>query len=105
MMKRLAVVLLLVSAVTVFAQPATIDETAKFLAGIPVSGPLAPLMQTPGWQQHSSAMEDAWFKKTRRQIEPISAWMQSNAPQAYNWSGTVYYMFSGPDALYANVFY
>ncbi|MFL6543407.1 MAG: hypothetical protein ACJ8I9_09575 [Chthoniobacterales bacterium] len=104
MLKRLAI-FLFASALSGFAQPATIDETAKLLAGIPVSGPLAPLMQTPGWQEHASAMEDAWAKKTRRQIEPISAWMQNNAPQAYNWNGTVYYMFSGPDALYANVFF
>lgn len=104
-MKSLAVTLFSAIATYVFAQPATVDETAKFLAGIPVNGPLAPLMQAPGWQEHSSAMEEAWARKTRLQIEPISAWMQTNAPDAYNWAGTVYYMFSGPDALYANIFF
>ena len=46
MLKRLAI-FLFASALSGFAQPATIDETAKLLAGIPVSGPLAPLMHIP----------------------------------------------------------
>lgn len=104
-MKSLAVTFLVASAIAAAAQPASVDETAKFLAGIPVNGVLAPLMQAPGWQEHASAMDDAWNRKTRRQIEPISAWMDTNAPDAYNATGTMYYMFSGPDALYANIFF
>ena len=44
-----------------FAQsaPPTIDETARFLAGLPVEGPLAPLTQTPAWQEHARAMNEA----------------------------------------------
>lgn len=104
-MNYLALAVSLALTTAAFAQPATVDETAKFLAGIPVNGALAPLMDAPGWQEHSSAMEDAWMRKARLQIEPISAWMQTNAPDAYNWDGTMYYMFSGPDALYANIFF
>ncbi|MFL6585159.1 MAG: hypothetical protein ACJ8KU_11660 [Chthoniobacterales bacterium] len=103
-MKRLAATFLLTIATSAFAQPGTVDETAKFLAGMPVNGALTPLMQAPGWQEHATAMDDAWDKKARRQIAPISAWMQTNASDAYNWTGPMYYMFSGPDSLYANIF-
>jgi hypothetical protein len=106
-MKRHALIaLLLATAASAFAQQgASIDETARFLAGMPVNGALAPLMENPAWQEHAAAMDDAWAKKLRRQVGPISAWMQGNAPDYYNSSDTVYYMFSGPDVLYANIFF
>lgn len=106
-MKRHALIfLLLATAASASAQQgATIDETARFLAGMPVNGALAPLMETPAWQEHAAAMDDAWAKKLRRQVGPISAWMQANAPDYFNSSDTCYYMFSGPDILYANIFF
>jgi hypothetical protein len=104
-MKRLTFVLFFAFGVAAFAQPATVDETAKFLAGVPVNGALTAAMEAPGWQEHATAMDEAWNRKSRLQISPISDWMQTNAPDAYNATGTMYYMFSGPDALYANVFF
>ncbi|MDQ6808404.1 MAG: hypothetical protein M3Z64_03110 [Verrucomicrobiota bacterium] len=84
---------------------ATLDDTAKVLAGMPVAGPLEPLTHDGGWQEHATAMDDAWAKKQRRQIGPISEWMQQNAEQYYRSTSTMYYMFSGPDFLYANIFF
>ena len=103
---RLLVALLFCSAASVFAQvQVTVDETARFLAGLPVNGPLAPLMQTPGWQQHAREMDEAWTKKMSQQILPIRDWMFANANQYYTSTGPMFYMFGGPDVLYANVFY
>ncbi len=106
-MKRYLTIALLFAgfSAAAFAQGPTIDETARFLAGMPVGGPLEPLTHDPAWQEHAAAMDDAWSKKQTRQIGPISAWMQTNAPDWYNRTGTMYYMFSGPDFLYANIFF
>ena len=95
-----------VSPVRTFAQnPATLDETAHFLAGMPVTGALEPLTHDPAWQQHAQAMNDAWKRKEQQQIWPIRQWMQANAPQYHRSNDTVFYMFSGPDFLYASIFF
>ncbi|MGZ4983162.1 MAG: hypothetical protein ACXV9Q_03615 [Chthoniobacterales bacterium] len=85
--------------------PPTLDETARFLAGMPVDGPLAPLMQTPAWQEHARAMDEAWAKKQALQIGPIHDWMSINAQEFFRSTDTMYYMFAGPDFLYANTFF
>src|SRR6266699_5246850 len=89
-----------------FAQNApTLDETAHFLAGMPVTGVLEPLTHTPDWQEHAQAMNDAWTRKEQQQIWPIRQWMQANAPQYHRSTDTVFYMFSGPDFLYGSIFF
>ena len=94
------------TAASAFAQvPVTVDETARFLAGLPVEGPLAPLMQSPAWQQHTREMDEAWMKKQSQQILPIREWMWTNAEPHFRSTGTMYYMFAGPDILYANTFF
>jgi hypothetical protein len=105
-MKLRALIIFLATAVSASAQEApTVDDTARFLAGLPVNGPLQPLTETQAWQEHATAMDDAWTKKQKLQIAPITAWMQANAPEFYASSNTMYYMFSGPDFLYANIFF
>jgi hypothetical protein len=94
-----------VSASALAQQNATIDETARFLAGMPVTGALQPLTLDPEWQNHARAMEEAWAKKQRRQIIPIRQWMITNANGYYRSRDTMFYMFSGPDFLYANIFF
>jgi hypothetical protein len=105
-MKRFLIFLLMaLSAGTVFAQRATLDDTARFLAGIPVNGPLAPLTKDPVWLDHARHLDSAWTKKDFHQIRPIRAWMLANAPEYYAGTDPVYYMFGGPDFLYANLFF
>lgn len=105
-MKRFLPLLLIIFAATpLLAQRATIDDTARFLAGIPVKGPLEPLTHDPGWLDHARNLDSAWFKKDYFQIRPIRAWMLANAPGPYSNTDTVYYMFGGPDFLYANLFF
>ena len=97
---------LLLTAASAFAQyPVTVDETARFLAGMPVNGALALLMDTPGWQQHAREMDEAWAKKHSQQVLPIRDWMWRNAEPYIRSTGTMYYMFGGPDFLYANTFF
>jgi hypothetical protein len=72
---------------------------------MPVIGPLASFTQSPGWQGHAAAMDKAWKTKEYFQLGPIATWMSSHASEYYHYSGTMYYMFSGPDFLYANAFF
>ena len=105
-MKLRLLVPLLCSAASVFAQyPAGVDETARFLAGMPVHGALAPAMELPAWQQHAREMDEAWAKKQTQQIIPIRDWMWTHAEPSFRSTDTMYYMFGGPDFLYANIFF
>jgi hypothetical protein len=88
-----------------YAQQASLDDTARLLAGLPVNGPLAGFTQDQRWQGHAAAMDRAWKTKEFFQLGPIATWMNSHAPECYRYSGTMYYMFSGPDFLYAYAFF
>src|SRR5256885_9236666 len=83
----------------------SIDETAHLLAGMPVSGALASFTQNSGWQGHAAAMDKAWKTKEYFQLGPTASWMSSHAGEYYRSTGTMYYMFSGPDFLYAYTFF
>jgi hypothetical protein len=105
-MKRQGFVLWLLLAASAFAQQGpTLDDSARFLAGLPVKGALEPLTQTEVWRNHATALDEAWMKKEYFQLGPIRAWMAANASEYYNSSNTMYYMFSGPDFLYAHAFF
>jgi hypothetical protein len=99
-----AVAVLLTGVAAVQAQTATVDDTAKFLAGMTPSAdsPLMPLTQEPAWQRHAKFFDNAFGQLEQRQISRVRAWADNNlaAPKP-----TMFYMFSGPDFLYANAFY
>jgi len=86
------------------AQTASADDTARFLAGMPPSSasPLAPLTQDPAWQQHARYFNSAFGDLDKNQFAKIRAW--SNAKLTAP-SPVLFYMFSGPDFLYANAFF
>jgi hypothetical protein len=99
-----AVMLLAATALARAADTATADDTARFLAGMPPSAdsPLTPLTQDPSWQRHARFFDTAFGQLEQRQLSKIRTWTDANlaAPQP-----TMFYMFSGPDFLYADVFY
>jgi hypothetical protein len=105
-MKRITLLFLLAFVTgNLFAQRATLNDTARFLAGIPVDGPLAHLTQNTAWIDHARNLDTAWKKKDHFQVRPIREWMLANASDSYTSTNTMYYMFGGPDFLYANLFY
>lgn len=83
----------------------SIDDTAHFLAGLPVKGRLESLTQNTAWQGHAAEMDKAWKTKETFQLGPIASWMSSHAGDYYRSSNTMYYMFGGPDFLYAYTFF
>src|SRR5438132_818846 len=80
---------------------ADVNETAHLLAGMPVTGALTSFTQNSGWQAHAAAMDKAWKTKGYSQLGPSASWMSVHAGEYYSSSGTMYYMFTGPDVLYA----
>jgi hypothetical protein len=100
----LAAAVLVAAASGLHAQTATVDDTAKFLAGMVPSAdsPLMPLTQEAAWQRHAKFFDSAFEKLEQRQLSRIRAWADTNlaAPKP-----TMFYMFSGPDFLYANAFH
>ncbi len=86
------------------ANTVSVDDTARFLAGMPPSAdsPLTPLTKDPSWQHHARFFDAAFGQLEQRQLSKIRSWAETNlaAPRP-----TMYYMFSGPDFLYADAFY
>jgi hypothetical protein len=83
--------------------PASADDTARFLAGmsLPDNSPLAPLADR-NWQQHVRSMDQAFASVDQRQLSKARAWSAVNLPSP---QPTLYYLFSGPDFLYADSFF
>jgi hypothetical protein len=86
------------------ADTVSADDTARFLAGMLPSAdsPLMPLTKDPAWQRHAKFFDTAFAQLEQRQLSKIRTWADANlaAPRP-----TMFYMFSGPDFLYANAFY
>jgi len=103
-MAALAASLILAAAVDARAADATADDTARFLAGMLPSAdsPLMPLTRDPAWQHHAKFLDSAFAQLEARQLSRVRAWADTNlaAPKP-----TMFYMFSGPDFLYADAFY
>jgi hypothetical protein len=99
-----AATLLLVAAAPVHGADApSANDTARFLAGLPpaADSPLAPLTKDKTWQEHAKAF-DASFERAEHNIGRVRAWSRANLNTA---RPTMFYMFSGPDFIYANAFY
>jgi hypothetical protein len=96
--------LLAVTSAAAAADTVTVDDTARFLAGLQPSegSPLTALTKDPSWQHHARFFDNAFAQLEQRQLSKVRAWADTNlaAPKP-----TMFYFFSGPDFLYANAFY
>jgi hypothetical protein len=111
-MLRTAVIALLASATLLVAehsaiaqaQSASADDTARILAGMPPSSgsPLAALTQDPAWQQHARRFDSVFGNLDKNQFSKIRAWSSAKLTSP---SPVLFYMFSGPDFLYADAFF
>jgi hypothetical protein len=105
-MKRLFLLVFLASCARALAIDPMADATAKFLAGLPVAGtPLENFSSDPTWTQHAAEFDRAWTRLEQLQLSKIRAWAPQYLGAAYQDAGTMFYMFSGPDFLYANAFF
>jgi hypothetical protein len=86
------------------AETASPNDTARFLAGMPpaAESPLTPLTRDGSWQHHARSFDAAFGRLEHGQLARIRDWSSKNVTAA---PPTVFYMFSGPDFLYADAFY
>jgi hypothetical protein len=99
-----AAALVFVTAPAARAVDISANDTARFLAGMPpaADSPVAALTKDRAWQYHASAFDHGFEHLEHRQLARIRAWSASNVSTP---RPTMFYMFSGPDFLYANAFF
>lgn len=83
------------------------NDQARFIAGLSVTGtPLESLAAASGaWREHAADFDKAWAELKKRQLDPIDAWADSQLGNNPGATDPLYYMFSGPDFLYAHAFF
>ena len=84
---------------------ATADTTAKFLAGMVVPAAPADSIGESPWAAHSRELDQAWKRTEEKQLPAIANWAPAFLGGAHSEPGTMFYMFSGPDFLYAHAFF
>jgi hypothetical protein len=87
------------------AEPdASFNDTARFIAGLPPSAgsPLNAYTNDAFWKQYVHSFDEAWGGLDRRQLTRIRSLVSRdfNNPQP-----VLFYLFSGPDFLYADAFF
>jgi hypothetical protein len=87
-----------------FAETATADDTARFLAGLrpSSSSPLAALTKDPAWVSHARNFDSLFALEENAHLSKIREFSEKYLTTKHD---TVLYMFSGPDFLYATSFF
>jgi hypothetical protein len=80
----------------------TLDDQARFLAGLPVSAgsPLAAWQATKDYRDHVALMNSEW-KKLSDRLDRATAWQQAELAPRIQGSRNLIYFFGGPDAVHA----
>ena len=80
------------------------NDVARYFAGMPISAdlPIAKYTRDAAWQQHAHSFDSAWKELEQRQLSKVRAWSEAHLKDR---QPTLFYMFSGPDFLYADSFF
>ncbi len=99
-----ASILSLVTGAAYAADGQAADDIAHFIAGMPPSAnsPLSSLTADAEWKRHAAFFGSSWKEFEERQLSKVRAWSAENVKQS---QPVLYYMFSGPDFLYADAFF
>jgi len=87
-----------------YSATATADDTARFLAGLQPSpnSSLAALTKDPAWISHARYFDSLFAREENTHLSKIREFSQKYLTEKH---GTMLYMFSGPDFLYATSFF
>lgn len=95
------------SSVSIPVASAAINDTARFLAGMPAiagNDAFGSLRNSAAWKNHALRMDALWRDFEWRHGRPISQWADAEIGDLRS-SPAVFYPFSGPDFLFANLFF
>src|SRR5215469_6322551 len=83
------------------------DDVARFLAGLPAKtgSPFSELEGQPEWVLHRRALDEAWDHIQNTSLPRMQAFQKQELDTAQITRATVFYPFSGPDALMLTVFF
>jgi hypothetical protein len=87
---------------------ASIDELARFVAGLPqlsAESEYTALQATPAWIAHSKNMGAHWTKLRTLRLAKMEAWYEAEFRHTYDHKLTMLYPFSGPDFVNAHALY
>jgi hypothetical protein len=86
------------------SEAATANDTARFLAGLSASSnsPLAALTNDPAWLSHARNLNSIFAREESVQLSKIREFSKKYLTDKHD---TMFYMFSGPDFLYATSFF
>ena len=88
-----------------YAEKASFNDIARFLAGLPPveNAGLDQVARDPLWQSHAASFNKSWQQLESQRLSKIRAWSKAHIKDRAG--APMYYMFSGPDFLYADAFY
>ncbi len=83
---------------------ATVDDTARFLAGLQPSSNslLAALAKDPAWLSHARYFDAMFAREESAHLSKVREFSKEYLTEKHD---TMLYMFGGPDFLYANSFF
>ena len=83
-----------------------LTDQARIYAGMMPLNPLhySNLTSTKAWQQHSRIFQENWTKLSKR-LQAMSVWRDSALAGISMDGATLFYPFSGPDFLNADIFF
>jgi hypothetical protein len=80
----------------------TIDESSRFIAGLPLaSNRLSGMSQNQFYQSHSKRLIELFKRVKSKRLNAMSGFSQAELASDKIGEGTLFYPFSGPDALHA----
>ncbi len=84
----------------------TLNDTARLLAGLqPIGQDSFPAVRgSSGWANHKNKLDTLWSDFSWRHEQPIQNWAASQISDLRS-SSALFYPFSGPDFLFANLFF
>ena len=89
-----------------YPQDAKFNDLSNLVAGVEggSESSLSSIEAKSTWQSYKTSMDGLW-KKTNEKLPIMRKWSESEMGEANEGGGTLFYPFSGPDFLHADVFF
>jgi hypothetical protein len=90
-----------------FPKDTTLDNTARFIAGLPQQhhNSLSALEKDKYWIDFRTEMDASWKKMYETRLSKMMDWEKDVFSRSVNDTLKLFYPFSGPDFLHANFLY
>ncbi len=95
------------SALNIPLESAALNDSARFLAGLPAEkgrDVFSSLRANAAWKKHCSQLDGVWSSFATQHGGPVNSWARSEIGDLRS-ARAVFYPFSGPDFLFAQLFY